>query len=365
MAKDLLFRLITLAGFLIASSGGNFQRLSSQESGEQSRSAHSDSGITPVVRSELVVRPVGALDTDDMCFLPSKNGGGWIIASDKKAGLVFLLDSEGKELDRISIPKPGNIDARPNVQLFGKEVPLIVVNQRDPEPQLRAMTIVERDGAPKLELMPGEMRTGPNYGGCLSLGKDGQIYFFSTTEGGEIQQFEIEPIVKGKDQMLLNASYVRGWNTLICEGAVSDDQAGFAYLTEEAVGIRKVPIDPKKPVGEEYILRVGQNEVVGDLEGITILGTGLDTGYIIASDQGRSQFIVLDRKTPHQYIGSFAVQGANNTDGVDVANYPFGKRFADGIFACHTDSDAEVRAMVLVKLSEILKTIETFQASRK
>ncbi len=51
---------------------GNFQKLHSQESGEQPQSAHFDSGITPVVRSELVIRPVGALDTDDMCFFHLK-----------------------------------------------------------------------------------------------------------------------------------------------------------------------------------------------------------------------------------------------------------------------------------------------------
>lgn len=350
--------LLNICGFFMVFSMGNCQKSHAQESEKQSTAIDASQPLVPMVRSELVVRPASALDPDDMCFLPSRDGDGWIIASDKKAGLVFLLDSSGNELDQISISKPGNIDARPSVRIFEKEIPLIIVNQRDPDPQLKAMTIVERDGAPKLEMIAGDMPTSQNYGGCISLGKQGQLYFFSTTEGGEVQQFEMI----AKEQSLVCVQR-RAWSSPICEGAVSDDQSGFVYLTEETVGIRKVSIDPSKPVSDEFLIRVGQHGVTGDLEGITILPTGRDTGYIIASDQGRSQFIVLDRKAPHRYIGSFRVEGANHTDGVDVANYPMGKRFEQGVFACHTDSDAEIRAMVLVKLSEIRKTIGAFEAS--
>jgi 3-phytase len=349
--------LLKLLGVLIAFGIGNCQNSYSQDSALPASELDASQPDVPVVRSELIVRPADALDPDDMCFLPSLNGEGWIIASDKKAGLVFLLDSSGNELDRVSIPKPGNIDARPSVRLFGKEIPLIVVNQRAPDPQLRAMTIVDRDGAPKLELIQSHIPTGQNYGGCLSLNKNGQIFFFSTTEGGEVQQFELI----GKDQSLTSIRN-RAWNSPICEAAVSDDHAGFVFFAEETVGIRKVSIDPNQPIGDEFILRVGQHGVTGDLEGITILHTGPDKGYIIVSDQGRSQFVVLDRKAPHRYIGSFRVDGANHTDGVDVANCPFGKRFDRGIFACHTDSDAEVRAIVLARLSEVLAAIEAFDS---
>jgi 3-phytase len=360
MTNAQFLNLLKLSSVFIVFSIGDCRNSHSQDFEKQTSKIEAIHRSVPMVRSELVVRPDNALDPDDMCFLPSRDGDGWIIASDKKADLVFLLDSSGFELDRVSIPKPGNIDARPSVRLFGKEMPLIVVNQRDPNPQLRAFTIEERDGAPKLKLIPSDMSTGQNYGCCISLGKEGQLFVFTTTEGGEIQQYEII----AKDQMLI-CTRLRAWSSPICEGAVSDDQSGFVYLTEETVGIRKVAIDHNQPVRSDFILRVGQHGVMGDLEGITILPTGSETGYIIASDQGRSQFIVLDRKVPHRYIGSFQVEGANHTDGVDIANYPFGNRFERGLFACHTDSDAEIRSMVLVKLSEILTAIETIDEQGK
>ena len=289
------------------------------------------------------------VDPDDMCFLQLGPAKGLTIVSDKSAQKVLLFDDAGHQLDAVELPKPGNIDVRSGFSLGGNRVPLIVVNQRETDPQLRALTIAGLDSAPKLKLLPSRMPTGPNYGGCLYHSpKDGAFYFFSTVKDGLIQQFKIETV---DDQVV--STRVRHWESPICEGAVADDELGVVFLGEEQVGIRKIGAEPDEPTDGQFILKIGQHGVTGDIEGLTLLKTGKTSGFLIASDQQSNRFIVLDRKAPHQFLGSFQVDGASDTDGIDLATFSLGPKFPNGAFACHTDADAPGKAVLLVPLPKL------------
>ena len=229
-----------------------------------------------------------------------------------------------------------------------------MVNQREPDPRLRALTVVIEDHTPRLCLLESEMPTGPNYGGCLYQGRAGRTYFFSTTEGGLVQQFDVRD-----EGGTIRSRRVRSWESPICECAVADDVNRVVFVGEESVGIRKLGAEPEDPASGDLIVRVGEHGVTGDIEGLTLLPTSKDTGYLIASDQYRDCFIVLDRKSPHRYLGEFKVDGAKHTDGVDLTSWRLGPRFPDGAFGCHTDAGTR-KQILLIPLPKLLDQVRQF-----
>lgn len=303
------------------------------------------------------LRSASTVDPDDMCFVRICADSGVIVVSDKSANMVFLFDDSGQELDSIRLSKPGNIDSRDGFVFAGKRVPLIVVNQREPEPQLRAFTIQQVDGRPRLKLLSTNIPTGPNYGGCLYRGRNDRFYFFSTTEGGVVQQIELLSSTGGSNMPTITGKVVRKWNSPICEGAVADDSQHCVFVAEEDRGIRKLGAEPNDPTPGSWIVRVGEHGITGDLEGITLLPTGDTTGFLIASDQKRNRFIVLDRSAPHRFLGEFAIRTAMHSDGVDVTSVPLGARFPHGVFACHTDSQ-DSRSVLLTPLPELIELLD-------
>jgi 3-phytase len=59
-------------------------------------------------------------------------------------------------------------------------------------------------------------------------------------------------------------------------------------------------------------------------------------GYLLVSNQESNNFKVYERTGAHKFLGTFAVEGAEDTDGIDVSNASLGHRFPQGLFACHT-----------------------------
>jgi len=322
-------------------------------------SVHAETKLTPLVRlqSELTADP------DDMCFLQVRSSqtsttSGLIVVSDKSAGRVLLFDGNGEVVDSVAVPKPGNIDVRTGFEFDGQRIPLIVVNQRETDPQLRALTVTDAGGKPTLKILETNIPTGPNYGGCLYESQiDNRLYFFSTVKGGMVQQIEID----GTGTSIAGRK-VREWKSTICEGAVADDEAGVVFVSEEMVGIKKLGAEPTDSAVGEYILRIGQHKVAGDLEGITLYETGPRSGYLIVSDQRRNRYVVLDREAPHRFIGSFQVEEARHTDGIDLTTFSLGEQFPNGAFACHADLKNSDRVILLVPLPQLDHWIEDLKA---
>ena len=73
--------------------------------------------------------------------------------------------------------------------------------------------------------------------------------------------------------------------------------------------------------GESLIAKFGQGYFGGDVEGIVIYDCGLDSGYVIISDQQRpTEFEVFSRKSYH-HIGTFTGKGNHvpeDTDGLAI-----------------------------------------------
>jgi 3-phytase len=75
-------------------------------------------------------------------------------------------------------------------------------------------------------------------------------------------------------------------------------------------------------------------------EGICVYVTGPKDGYIIVTDQDRigNKFYLFDRQTLVQ-VGTFKGKIVRNTDGVAVANIPFGPFKSGAFYAVHDDGN--------------------------
>jgi myo-inositol-hexaphosphate 3-phosphohydrolase len=153
-----------------------------------------------------------------------------------------------------------------------------------------------------------------------------------------------------------------------CEGAFVDDELGALYISEEEVGVWKFNADGPKDQVEvgQLICKVEfPNPLRKDVEGIGLYARPDGSGYLIICSQGSEDFVVLDRKKPHDYIGRFkiaardAVDAVENCDSITITSANLGGAFADGLIVVQDDTNLnaaggkEMQNFKLVPWSEI------------
>ena len=306
-------------------------------------------GTLPVAASAVeptvVLRGADSVDQDDMCFWlnkkdPSKST---VITSDKSGDSLFVYDLQGDLLQKVSMPKPGNIDIRSDFPLGENRVDIVAVNQREDGYQLRVFQV---DPTTRLlTRIDGGIPTGPNYGGCLYHSrKSDRFYFICTSDSGTLEQYELTASTDGKT---VTGTKVRHWKLGKCEGAVADDEHGVVYIGEENKGVWKLNAEPDGATPGQLVIEIGQNKLQGDIEGLTLYRSEGGGGYLIVSDQGRNTFMVYERGDSNRYVGQFTIDGVQETDGIDVLSIGLGDHFPDGVFACHNGAEPEPHPVVL------------------
>lgn len=229
------------------------------------------------------------------------------------------------------IPHPGNVDVRYGFPLGKHKVDIVAVNQRE-DPKIIVFTVDSQTR--QLQRVDNDaIRTGANYGGTLYRSPNtGKFYFLTTSETGDIGQYDLADDGTGK----VGGKQVRSWRIGKSEAAVADDEAGKLYIGEEGKGIWEVGGEPDDPAPGKLVITLGENGLTGDVEGLAIYRLPGGVGYLIVSNQGSSNFKVYQRAGAHEFLGTFAVQGAKNTDGIDLCHAHLGPHFPQGLFACHT-----------------------------
>lgn len=285
---------------------------------------------------ETVVRLTNprAIDQDDMCFWvhPAQREMSTVITSDKDANALFVYSLNGELLQTIEVGQPGNVDSRQGVSLRGKPRDIVVVNERAGgrlavffvDPTTRQLRRVDQQ----------DIRTGENYGGGLHVsGNPTKLFFISTSKESGVEVLQLEETEEGK----VRGAVANRWSLGMCEGAVSDDQDGQIYVNVEQEGVFR--FSSVRDTEGKQIIRLGENDVLGDLEGAAIYRTETAGPFLVVSDQGASRFCVFDVGMNHRFLGSLNNQDAQETDGIDLILGPFGDQFPTGIFACHSNRD--------------------------
>jgi myo-inositol-hexaphosphate 3-phosphohydrolase len=266
-----------------------------------------------------------ANDQDDLCVWRDEEqpDRSVVIASDKAAHRLFVYDLAGDLLQEIPLPKPGNIDIRQGV--FGG-LDVVAVNQRA-EPLRLHLFRVDHDTR-RLIALDADVSLQSNYGGCLYHdGANDRLYYFGTSTNGLCQQLELLP---GKT---FRGRVARNWRIGKCEGAVADDERHILIITEEQRGLWQLGARPEAHTPGKLIARVGEHGLTGDLEGVAL--SPAPERWVVVSDQGRDRFVAFESDGDHRFIGTAAVAGVGQTDGIAIVAGAFSERFPGGIFGCH------------------------------
>lgn len=310
--------------------------------------------VTPV----LSLQDPGASDQDDMCiWIHPDPALSTIIGSDKNTNKLFVYDLNGNTLQTISVPgKPGNIDVRYNFLLSGQLVDIVGYNDRDNNEVViykvnlsdRTLSLVANFDAGN---WPHEI-----YGFCLYRSPNsGKYYAIASGTSSQIRQWELVDAGNGTITGIARRTWFNGTVDLT-EGLVADDETGKLYAANEGLGIFKYDADPdsSNPVGD-LIAPTGVNGLTPDVEGIALYYAANGQGYLIASSQGSDEFKVYERQAPNNYVKTFTVHNAGNTDGIDVTNVNLGSMFPAGLFAAHSGS-AAIRVCDYADLGLIVDT---------
>jgi 3-phytase len=301
------------------------------------------------VETEPVESIADAADDPAIWIHPTDTALSTIIGTDKSAeGGLGVYNLDGSLHQFVQIGEVNNVDVRYNFMLNGEPTAIVAATNRT-----NNSLIVYRVNPETRELENVAARdiisnVPEVYGFCLyHSAVSGKYYaFINSTDTGAVEQWELFDNGSGQVDATVVREFVVGTQT---EGCTADDELGFFYIGEEDVAIWKYGAEPDAGgdrVAVDYTDEVDENgNLVADVEGISLYYSNDQTGYLIASSQGSSEFTVYRREGDNEYLGKFVVSetatidGVTGSDGLDVTNFPLGEAFPMGVFVTQDDTN--------------------------
>lgn len=301
------------------------------------RSTYRAAGTPGTVQATVETDPVpgGGDAADDPCIWihPTDPALSTVIGTDKSGFYLLVYDLDGNELQRVSTGKMNNVDLRYNFPLGGTNVALVTATNRSND-TIEAYRV--NPATRQLEAA-GSFAAGlAVYGMCMYVSPvNGDTYVFVNSSGGGVEQWR----VTGSGGSV-TGTRVRSFSVgSIVEGCVADDELGHFYVAEETRGIWKYGAEPGDGTTRTLVDGTGSaGNLAADVEGLAIYYAAGGTGYLIASSQGDSSYVVYERGGSNAFLMKFRVvsgggiDGTSDTDGIDVTNFPLGASFPHGLF---------------------------------
>lgn len=285
--------------------------------------------VQPQVQTENMPRMGDAADDPAIWIDRQQAGQGRVLGTNKKQGL-HVYDLQGRQLQMLESGRLNNVDLRQGVVLEGQSFDLAAATQRD-ENSLVLYTI--DTGGNVAEAARFKTPLERIYGICLYQPPGGGVYAFVNDKDGSYLQYRI-----GRASGAFSASLVRRFKLATQpEGCVADDRDGRLFAGEEKRGVWSIDARAEAKAEPKMILPVG-GPLRADVEGMAIY-YGASAGYLVVSSQGSNSYVVADAAPPHRLRGSFrigmnpdaGIDGASETDGLDVTSANLGGRFARGM----------------------------------
>ncbi len=297
--------------------------------------------ISASVETAPVSHSGDAADDPAIWVNPQNAAQSTVIGTDKKGGLA-VYDLAGRQIQYVNAGAVNNVDLRDGFNLGGKEVTLVTAsNQAN-----KAIGIYKVDPTTcKLVNVSASVTTtlDNNYGLCMYHNRaTDKYYVFVNSESepgqnpGEVEQWELFDNGAGKVGGRKVRTFDVGSQT---EGCVADDQQQLFYIGEEEKGIWKYGAEPGAGTKRTLVDATGsRGHLAADVEGLTMAYGANGAGYLIASSQGNSSYVVYKRGSGNDYVKTFkigsgnGIDGAEGTDGIDVAATNLGTNFPYGVF---------------------------------
>jgi 3-phytase len=315
--------------------------------------------VSATVQTDPVRNSGDAADDPTIWVNPTDPSLSTVIGTDKKGGLaVYGLD--GQEIQYLPVGRMNNVDIRADFNLGGEPTALVTAGNRTNN--TLAIFRVNPSTRKLEDVSARQITTGSVYGSCMYQSNvSGRSYYFVNSKTGAVEQWELFETSQGKVDAKRVRTFSVGSQT---EGCVADDELGHLYIGEEAVGIWKYSAEPTGTSARTQVDTTGPGgNLAADVEGLTIARTGPGTGYLMASSQGDSTFVMYDRAGDNRFVKRFEIVSADpidkvtGTDGIDVTTANLGPRFPHGVFVTQDDKNTKPTANQNYKLVPLERII--------
>lgn len=342
--------------------------------------------VLPSAETAPVISTDDAADDPAIWVNPADPAQSLIVGTDKKRGLI-VYDLTGAIVYENADGRMNNVDVRSDVP--------ITTNDGDPATAASAVIVAATNRTDKtiavyaLDAGTGELSDildepipsnfDDPYGLCLYRSAvNGNLYVFANDTEGNVSQWLLYDSGRGS----LRGTIMRTWSVgSQTEGCVADDANGVVFIGEENAGIWRYGAEPKDSVEDPFSVdtvglgKPGGGRLSADVEGLSLYvppGSGDNAGYLIASSQGNFTYVVYDRAAPHAYRGTFrivdntaaGVDGAQETDGLDVVSIPLGPDYPQGLlvvqdgFNKNPDGTDATQNFKLVSWAEVVAALD-------
>ncbi len=290
--------------------------------------------VTPVLETVPVTTWGDAADDPAIWVNPRDPAKSAIIGTDKNLGL-YVYDLDGKLLQTLTDGRMNNVDLREGFVVDGKPRVLVAASNRTD----KTIALYFLDPATRKLSRAGDpvpTGLGDPYGLCMYAGATGHYVFVNNGGDGLVRQWRIT----AKDGRAV-AEQVREFTVgSQAEGCAADDETGALYIAEEDGGFFRYSALADGGSERREIDRVdGPNGLLADIEGVGIWAGKDGTGFLVLSNQGADNYAVYRREGYNAFVGVFhivadparGIDGASETDGLDVVSAPLGAKFPEGL----------------------------------
>lgn len=275
--------------------------------------------------TEAVGSPDDAADDPAIWIDAAEPRNSVILGTDKQAGL-YVYGPDGAVRDFLPAGALNNIDLRRDVTIGAFSGDIAAASNRTDNTV--TLFTIEAGRPAKSGAFPSALMEP--YGLCMGAAAGG-IYVFVTYKTGDLIAYRLTGADAGVEAARLKLSSQ-------LEGCVFDDEAGVLFFGEEAAGVWKAPFANGVFGAVAAVDRVGgASGIRADVEGMAIYRTGPRSGYLVVSSQGDYSYAVYDRSGDNAFLGRFrigagaGVDGAAETDGLDVTPVNLGPDFPEGL----------------------------------
>lgn len=292
--------------------------------------------VMPTVETDPVDDYGDAADDPAIWVHPTDPAKSLIIGTQKKRGL-YVYDLSGKTLQVIPDGRMNNVDLRYGFELQGERVAIVAASNRT----RKSLALYKVDPVTRqlVDVADGTIPTGfrDPYGLCMyHSARSGEFHvFMNDSDSGAYKQWRL--VAKG-DRVAAEQvrEFVVGSQA---EGCAADDETGALYIAEEDVGLWRYEAEPTAGTQRIRIDSTRGGNLKADVEGVAIYYGPNGTGYLVVSNQGADNYAVYRREGQNAFVGHFAIvanprlgiDGASETDGLDVTSTPLGPAFPHGL----------------------------------
>ncbi|HYJ69163.1 MAG TPA: phytase [Nocardioidaceae bacterium] len=320
--------------------------------------------------TEPVAHAGDAADDPAIWVHPTSPGQSLIIGNDKQGALeTYNLDGSREQRITTGTAFWGNVDVRQGVTIGGQTLDVAAVYNGG----LRLFTVNSATRRLQLSTDNGGLLSAPlGEGLCLYDSQvSNELYLYLISRAKRIRLYRVHDTDRDG---LLQVKFLREFRlTSEAEGCVADDERGRLYVDQEDVGLWRFGAEPTDSTTGTLIDEVQPDgHLAADAEGVTMVDTGGQGGYIIASAQNiadprNSYFVVYNRAT-NAYLGSFRIVNGPNadacerTDGITAYAGNLGAAFPAGLFVCQDNGNRSPSANQDFKLTRLDKILAALGA---